>query len=74
MPASWSSAIARQHQLRAQLGVVAIGVAVYRGELGLLRRHQQLEEKLAIVLVQPVREAPQPLGLTLFISASPSGL
>ena len=31
--------------------------------MSLLRRHQQLEEELAIVIVKPVREASQPLGL-----------
>ena len=44
------------HQLRAQLGVVAVGVAADRLELRVLGRHQQLEQELAVVLVQPVGE------------------
>src|SRR6201999_1354854 len=38
------------HQLGAQLGVVAVGVAVDLVELALLRRHEQLEEELAVVV------------------------
>ena len=53
------------HQLRAQLGVVAVGVAADRLELGRLGRHEQLEEELAVVLVQPVGEALQLAELAL---------
>ena len=48
------------HQLGAQLGVVAVGVAADGLELLVLGRDQQLEEELAVVGVQPVRELLQP--------------
>ncbi len=51
------------HQLRAQLGVVAVGVAVDRLQLRVLGRHEQLEEELAIVLLEPVAEPLQLLQL-----------
>ena len=44
------------HQRRAQLGVVAVAVAADRLELVLLGGDEQLEEELAVVLVQPVGE------------------
>ena len=53
------------HQLRAQLGVVAVGVAADRLELVVLGRHQQLEEELAVVLVQPVGELLEAAELAL---------
>ena len=53
------------HQLRAQLGVVAVGVAVDRLELVVLGRHQQLEEEQAVVLVQPVGELLEAAELAL---------
>src|SRR5690606_26205011 len=45
------------HEIRAQLAVVAVGVAVDLRELLLRRRYEQLEEELPVTLVQPVREA-----------------
>ena len=44
------------HQLGPQLGVVAVAVAADGFQLGRLGRHEQLEEELAVVRVQPVRE------------------
>ncbi len=37
------------HQLGAQLGVVAVGVAADGLELGVLGGHEQLEQELALV-------------------------
>src|SRR4029079_14963322 len=45
------------HQLRTQLGVVAVAVAVDRLQLRLLARHEQLEQELAVVLLEPVAQA-----------------
>ena len=45
------------HQLGAQLGVVAFGVAAHARQLGVLGGHEQLEQEPAVVLVQPVGEA-----------------
>ena len=53
------------HQLGPQLGVVAVLVPADLLELVRLGRHQQLEQELAIVLVEPVGEPLQPLGLAL---------
>src|SRR3954451_9887820 len=53
------------HQLGAQLRVVAVLVAADGLQLVLGSRHQQLEEELAVVLVQPVRQALEPLELAL---------
>ena len=43
------------HQLGAQLGVVAVGVAADRLELGVLGGHEQLEQELALVLLAASR-------------------
>ena len=51
------------HELGAQLGVVAVGVAADRGELLVGGGHQQLEEELAVVVVQPVGQALEALEL-----------
>ena len=53
------------HQLGAQLGVVAVGVAAHLLELRVLGRHEQLEEELAVVRVEPVGEPLQPADLAL---------
>src|SRR3954447_9130270 len=53
------------HQLRPQLGVVAVRVAVDLLELLVGGRHQQLEEELAVVLVEPVGELLEPSELAL---------
>src|SRR5262249_14879744 len=47
------------HELGAQLGVVAVGIAADRLELVVLGGHEQLEEEEAVVGVQPVRERLQ---------------
>ena len=73
-PAFWIASIARAHQLGAELGVVAVGVAIDGGELPVGGGHEQLEQELPVVGVEPVGEPLQPLELALFISASPSGL
>src|SRR5664279_453752 len=44
------------HQLGAQLGVIAVVVPADRLELGVLGGHQQLEQELAVVLLEPVAE------------------
>ena len=43
------------HQLGAQLGVVAVGVAADRCQLGVLGGHEQLEQELAVVLLAASR-------------------
>ncbi len=53
------------HQLGAQLGVVAVGVAADLLELASSAGHEQLEEELAVVLVEPVGEALEALRLAL---------
>ena len=53
------------HQLRPQLGVVAVGVAADALELRRLGGHEQLEQVLAVMLVQPLGEAAQLLDLAL---------
>jgi hypothetical protein len=53
------------HQLRTQLGVVAVAVAVDGGQLRLGRGHEKLVEELAVVGVQPVGEALEALVLAL---------
>src|SRR4051812_12531740 len=53
------------HQLRTNLGVVAILAAGDGLELRGLRGNEQLEEVLAVMLVQPLREAAQLLHLAL---------
>ena len=53
------------HQLRTQLGVIAVVVAADGGKLGFGRRDQQLEQEAAVVRVQPVGERPQPIALAL---------
>ena len=64
-PSFWKCSIDAAHQLGAQLGVVAVGVAADGLQLGVLGRDEQLEEELAVVGVQPVRELLQALGLAL---------
>src|SRR3954464_4393854 len=53
------------HQLRTQLGVVAVRVAAGLLQLLVGGGHQQLEEELAVVLVEPVREPLEASGLAL---------
>src|SRR4051794_21172219 len=53
------------HQLRAELLVVAVLVTADRLELVVLGGHQQLEQELAVVLVQPVGELLEPAQLAL---------
>ena len=53
------------HQLRAQLGVVAVRVAADGLELAGLGRDQQLEEELAVVGVQPVGQPLEAVELAL---------
>ena len=45
--------------------MVAGGVALHARELTLGRGHQQLEQELPVVLVEPVREALEPRELAL---------
>ena len=62
------------HQLRAKLGVVAVGVAADGRELGVLGGHEQLEQELAVVaLSQSLRRLSLP-SCSRLASASPSGL
>ena len=65
MPASWQVLDRLAHQRRTQLGVEAVGVAVDLLELVVLGGNEQLEEELAVVLVEPVGEALEPLRLAL---------
>ena len=46
------------HQFRTELLVEAIGIASNALELRILGRNEQLEEELALVVVQPVRQSP----------------
>src|SRR3954452_19860258 len=53
------------HELGPQLGVVAVVVAADRLELRVGRGHEQLEQELAVVLVQPVGQALEAFELAL---------
>ena len=55
--------MARRISSGPQLRVVALLVAAHLLELVWLRGHEQLEQELAVVLVEPVGEALEPLGL-----------
>ena len=55
--------IVRRISSGTDLGVVTVLVAADLIELGLLGRHEQLEEVLVAVVVEPVAEAGEPLGL-----------
>ena len=53
------------HQLRTQLGVVAVGVAADGLELVVLGGHEQLEQEQATVVVEPVGELLEAAELAL---------
>src|SRR5215208_2230150 len=53
------------HQLGPQLGVVAVGVAAHLLHLLVRRRHEELEQEQAAVVVEPVGETLEPLELAL---------
>ena len=63
------------HQLGAQLGVVAVGVAADRLQLGVLGGDEQLEQELALVLrAASRRDASASSAARGCSAASPSGL
>src|SRR6201999_2497431 len=51
------------HQLGPELGVIAVGVAADLRQLRVGRRDEQLEQELAVVLVQPIGEPLEPYEL-----------
>ena len=54
-----------QHEVGAELLVVAVLIPTDRFELRVLGRHQQLKEVLAVVVVEPVPKPLETLGLPL---------
>ena len=65
IPNFWISSIDWRISSWTQLGVVAIGVAFDARQLPFGGGHQQLEQELAIVFVQPIGEPLQPSELPL---------